>query len=139
MFDKIKKIFSKNKDLVEFDIDFNKFKDNKDIVCYDELYKALEIMKTVDKIRSENNLGKYHYKNIRTNKKTCEKIEELLKYNLLNTKNKFKKRYKEKYLLSMFSMDCLMWSPFIQDDIKDDKIVIILPENKDFTEVEKGM
>ena len=72
MFDKIKKIFSKNKDLVEFDIDFNKFKDNKDIVCYDELYKDLDIMKTVDKIRSDNNLGKYHYKNIRTNKKTCE-------------------------------------------------------------------
>ena len=139
MFDKIKKIFNKNKELMKFKINLNEFKDNKDIICYEGLYKALGIVEAIDKIRSENKLGKYHYKNVRANKKTCEKIEELLKYNLLNTKNKFKKMYKEKYLLSMFSMDCLMWAPFLQDDIEDNEIVVILPENKDFINVEQGV
>lgn len=98
---------------------------NKKLLCYGDLFHKLNIF--------GNEVKKYHYKNIRCNKKTLDKIENFLRYNLLHTKNKYSKIYTEKKLASMFSFDCLIYAPFIDDSIKDDIIIKLLDNDKDFT------
>ena len=82
-------------------------------------------------------IDKYHVDNIRCNSKTYDKIMQTLKYNVVKTKNKYSKMYKEQKLHSMVAFDSLMFGPSIREDIKDDYIKIILPGDKNYKNVKK--
>ena len=69
--------------------------------------------------------------------KTYDKIMQTLKYNVVKTKNKYSKMYKEQKLHSMVAFDSLMFGPSIREDIKDDYIKIILPGDKNYKNVKK--
>jgi hypothetical protein len=43
--------------------------------------------------------------------------------------------YKEQKLHSIASFNHLMWSPFTDNTIADDEIVVLKPNHKDFTQV----
>lgn len=111
---------------------------DKKVLCWEDLYKAIGIMDAVKEI-NDKETGRYHYKNIRANEKTINKLDEFLLDNLVNTKNRFSKMYKEKYLRSKHAMDSLCWAPFSDNNIQDDVIVMLLPNNKNFTTQIEGM
>lgn len=137
MFFNIKNLFKKK--YVYFNIDSNVFTSDKIPVCYNDFYVKTGVSIKIDEIRTKNINGKYHYKNIRANKKTIEKIENSLRSNLINTKNKWSKVYKKDKLSSMASWDFLMFAPFVDDSVPDDKIMVLEPAHKEFIEVTPEM
>jgi len=138
MFESFKNFFKKKKDYIVFNIDFDKYTNNNKVLCYEDFYKVTGILETIEEIRKANNQGKYHYKNVQANSETYKKIEEVLKYNLIKTKNKFSKFYKETYLTKKFAWDCLMWSPYTNEKLQYGEIKILLPNNKEFVKVKEG-
>lgn len=127
LFDLFKK---KNKDIISYDL--NTIFSNKKVFGWGDVYEAIGMMDAVKTI-NEKETGKYHYKNVRANENTIRKIEDLTLNNLTKTKNKFSKMYKPEYLKRKHAMDSLCWAPFSDKTIKDDIIVMLLPEHKDFT------
>lgn len=122
-------------DVIVILLNFDELIKNKNLLCYEDFYKETGIMNIVKDI--SNREGKYHYQNIQANELTIKKIDDILRNNLINTKNKFSKMYKEKYLETVSAMDRLMWSPKIVNQIDENIIKIILPNNKDFAEVKE--
>lgn len=137
MFEKIKSLFKKKNYFVDIKFDSEKYIKDKNVVCYSDFYTITGILDIIKQQNVENNLGQYHYKNIQANKKTCEAIYNLLKYNLKNTKNKFKRMYKDEYLDKQIAMDNLMWAPFINDRVEDNVIKVLLPNHSEFMKVEE--
>ena len=140
----INKIFSrflnlfKNKKHVFIRIDENLYK-NKEIMCYIDLYNLFGVMSYIEDMVEKSEFKKFHNKNIRANSITIKKFDDFIRNNLIHTKNKYSKIYKEKYLLSMAAIDALQWAPFIDNSLENDIIKIILPESKDFVKVTKEM
>lgn len=76
--------------------------------------------------------GKYHYKNIRANSSTINLLDTALETNLIKTKNKYSKFYKEKALKYMAAFDRLMYAPFVDETIPDNTLRMLLPNHKEF-------
>lgn len=110
---------------------------NKRNICYGELFKNTEIKKYIDILINSSEIKKYHYKNIQANEQTILNLEKVMKKHLLTTKNKWSKLYKTKKLESIFSFDCLMYAPYKNDNIPNNKIKILLPGHKDFIYITK--
>lgn len=108
---------------------------NKRILFYEDLFKVLGMTAAIEELRAENENKKYNYKNIRANNCTIQKINAFLTNNLVYTKNKWSKMYKEQKLHVIASFNQLMWSPFTDNTIADDEIVVLKPKHKNFTQV----
>lgn len=108
---------------------------NKRILFYEDLFKVLGMTAAIEELRAENENKKYDYKNIRANNCTIQKINAFLTNNLVYTKNKWSKMYKEQKLHVIASFNQLMWSPFTDNTIADDEIVVLKPNHKNFTRV----
>lgn len=120
----------KDKTYQEFEIE--KLYNNKKLYSWEDVFKEtgiFEIIKSLNK-----NDSKYHFRNIRANEKTINKLDDMLLKNLIETKNKFSKVYAKEYLKKKHSMDTLCFAPSIDESIKDDIIKLLLPNDKDFTE-----
>ena len=76
--------------------------------------------------------GKYHYKNIRANSSMVNLLDTTLETNLIKTKNKYSKFYKEKALKYMAAFDRLMYAPFIDETVPDNTLRMLLPNHKEF-------
>ena len=113
----------------------NEVMKNKRILFYEDLFKVLGMTAAIEELRAENENKKYHYKNIRANNCTIQNLNGFLTNNLVYTKNKWSKMYKEQKLHSIASFNHLMWSPFTDNTIADDEIVVLKPNHKDFTQV----
>lgn len=125
------KLFKNKKDTFRSYTLDNLFNDKK-ILSWEDVYIKTGILDHVKEI-NDKETGKYHYKNVRANENTINKIDDFLLDNLLHTKNKYSRMYKEHYLKSKHAMDSLCWAPFSDEKIKDNVIVMLLPDNKDFT------
>ena len=125
MLNSLKKLFKNNTKLIKIS---DSIYSDKKIYCFAELYEQM---------KKSNEFDKYHVDNIRCNSKTYDKIMQTLKYNVVKTKNKYSKMYKEQKLHSMVAFDSLMFGPSIREDIKDDYIKIILPGDKNYKNVKK--
>lgn len=108
---------------------------NKRILFYEDLFKVLGMTAALEELRAENENKKYNYKNVRANNCTIQKINAFLTNNLVYTKNKWSKMYKEQKLHVIASFNQLMWSPFTDNTIADDEIVVLKPNHKNFTQV----
>ena len=102
---------------------------DKKILCYGDLYNKLNVF--------NSEVKKYHYKNIRCNVYTLKKIENLLKNNLLNTKNKYSRMYKEPKLLSILAFDNLMYAPFVDESVPNDCIIKLLDGHKKYIPIDE--
>lgn len=127
-----KNLFSKK--TVSFKITDEVMK-NKRILFYEDLFKVLGITTVLEELRAENENKKYDYKNVRANNCTIQKINAFLTNNLVYTKNKWSKMYKEQKLHVIASFNQLMWSPFTDNTIADDEIIVLKPKHKNFTQV----
>lgn len=136
MFNWFKKKSNKNQIIIN--IDENIFKDKK-ILCFCDLYQKLGINDYITQMTRANQFGKWHYKNIQANYETCQKLDKLIRNNLVETKNRYSKLYAKKILETMAAMDSLQCSPKISDDLIDDTIRIILPGDNNYTDVTKEM
>lgn len=137
MFNKLLNLFKNNKYVfIKPEEDFYK---NKKIICYVDLYNLFGVMPYIEDMVEKSEFRKFHNKNIRANNNTIKKFDDFIRNNLIHTKNKYSKIYKEKYLLSMAAMDALEWAPFIDNSLENDIIKIVLPESKDFVKVTKEM
>lgn len=76
--------------------------------------------------------SKYHYKNIRANSSTVSLLDTTLETNLIKTKNKYSKFYKEKALKYMAAFDRLMYAPFVDETVPDNTLRMLLPNHKEF-------
>ena len=109
--------------------------DDKKIICYYDLYTKIGIAVDIEEMIKQNEFRKYHYQNIQANYKTIRKLDELIRFNLVNSKNKYTRMYNKQYLASMAAMDGLQWSPKVNNSLEDDVIRVILPNNKEFVNV----
>ena len=134
MLNSLKKLFKNNTKLIKIS---DSIYSDKKIYCFAELYEKLGLDKYIEQMKKSNEFDKYHVDNIRCNSKTYDKIMQTLKYNVVKTKNKYSKMYKEQKLHSMVAFDSLMFGPSIREDIKDDYIEIILPGDKNYKNVKK--
>lgn len=134
MLDSLKKLFKNNTKLIKIS---DSIYSDKKIYCFAELYEKLGLNKYIEQMKKSNEFDKYHVDNIRCNSKTYAKIMQTLKYNIVKTKNKYSKMYKEPKLHSMVAFDSLMFGPSIREDVKDDYIKIILPGDKNYKNVKK--
>lgn len=131
----LEKLFKRKKDYFVYELENLLDKPDKTLVCYADLYKKLGIFLKLEELKVVSHESKYHYKNVRANEKTITKIEAALKNNLIKTKNKWSKVYKETKLTSMAAWDSLMFAPFCDNKIKDDVIVVLDPTNKEYTKL----
>ena len=136
MFNFIKNFFKKTTNI--YNINDKTYK-NKKILCYYDLYKNVGIMNDIEKMIEKNEFKKYHYANIQANYNTILKLDSLIRDNLKKTKNKWSRMYKTNILESMAAMDALQWAPKINNDLENDQVLIILPNNKNFINVTKDM
>ena len=109
--------------------------DDKKIICYHDLYTKIGIMIDIEEMIKQNKFRKYHYQNIQANYKTIRKLDELIRFNLVNSKNKYTRMYNKQHLANMAAMDGLQWSPKVNNSLEDDVIRVILPNNKEFVNV----
>lgn len=137
MFNKLLNLFKNNKYV--FIKPEENFYENKNVICYVDLYNLFGVMPYIEDMVEKSEFGKFHNKNIKANSNTIKKFDNFIRNNLIHTKNKYSKIYKEKYLLSMAAMDALQWAPFIDNSLENDIIKIVLPESKDFVKVTKEM
>lgn len=136
MFDFIKKFFPKKEKIYKLSNDiFN----NKKILSYEDLYENVNIMQDIKAMIEQNEFKKYHYQNIQANYNTIMKCDELIRFNLIKTKNKYSRVYTEHYLKQMVAMDSLLWAPKTNNALEDNCILVILPGNKNFINITKGM
>lgn len=98
------------------------YTDNK-VYLYQDIYTKINFFKCIAK-------GPYHYKNVRANEQTIKLLNEKLEHNLFKTKNKYKRNYTDKYLQKIYGMDILVYAPYTDNSIPNNKIRIILPNNK---------
>lgn len=136
IFNLLKSYFSKNEKIYKLS---KEIFDDKKIICYYELYEKLGIMKNIEEMIQQNEFKKYHYKNIQANYKTIVKLDEFIRFNLVNRKNKYTRKYTKQCLANMAAMDGLQWAPKINNDLQDNIIRVILPNNKEFVNVTKEM
>lgn len=134
MFSFIKFLFKKTTKSIKLS---NIIYNDKKIYCFGELYEKLGLDTYIEEMKKSNEFNKYHVDNIRCNSKTYTKIIQMLKYNLIKTKNKYSKMYKEPKLNTMVAFDALAFGPSIKEDIENDCIKVILPGNKDYKNVKK--
>lgn len=111
--------------------------ENKKIFSHEEFYNSLGLIEYFNKMSEQNEFKKFHIYNVRANYKTQMKIYDFLKNNLIKTKNKYSRAYKEKALQMIAANDFLIWSPKTDENLKDNVIKIILPGHDDYTEVTK--
>jgi len=136
MFNFLKKLFMKKEKIYTLS---NNIFDNKNILCYEDLYKATNIMEDIKIMLKQNKFNKYHYQNIQANSNTIMKCNKLIHFNLIKTKNKYSRNYTEHYLKNMAAMDSLLWAPKTNNKLKDNCILVLLPNHKNFINVTKGM
>lgn len=121
----------KKKDETYHEFKVEKLYNNKKLYSWEDIFKETGLFETIKNLNEGN--SKYHYRNIRANEKTINKLDDMLLKNLIETKNKFSKVYTKEYLRKKHSMDSLCFAPSIDETIKDDIIILLLPNNKDFT------
>lgn len=109
--------------------------DNKKIYCFEEFYEALGLTPYIQKMQEANNNIQYDVRNIQCNSQTHYIICQFLKYNLLKTKNKYKRMYSDKALNSSLAFDSLAYSPKINENVTTNQIRVILPGNKEYKKV----
>lgn len=110
---------------------------DKHIYCFGDLYEKLGINKFIEEMKAKNTFNKYHIDNIRCNSITYNKLMEMFKYNLIKTKNKYSKTYKEPKLRTMIAFDSLAFGPAIREEVKTNYIKVILPGDKEYRTVIK--
>ena len=139
MFELIKKLFKPKPTFIILNIDYKPLKRNKNILTYESFYEAVGVWPYLMEMVEKSEFKKFHYKNIQANTNTYKKIQEMLRDNLLHTRNKYSKHYKEKYILNMQAMDSLQWSPYTNNNLKDDEIKILFDNNEEYVQVTKDM
>ena len=132
MFNWLKNLFKKDENFYKVT---KTIFDDKKIICYHDLYTKIGIMKDIEIMITKNKFKKYHYQNIQANYNTIRKLDELIRFNLVNRKNKYTRMYNKQHLANMAAMDGLQWSPKTNNDLQDDIIRVILPNNKEFINV----
>lgn len=110
---------------------------NKKIYSHEDFYKELGLLTYFEEMRKQSKFDRFHIYNVRANYDTCMRIYNFIQDNLLHTKNKYSKMYKEKPLKMIAAQDFLIWSPKTTDTLKDNIIQVILPGDKEYTEVQK--
>lgn len=136
MFNFIKRFFTKDHKIYKLT---NMILKDKKTFCYHDLYAKIGIMQDIEEMIKQNEFKKYHYQNIQANYNTIRKMDELIRFNLCNRKNKYTRIYNKQRLANMAAMDGLQWAPKTNNDLEDDQILVILPNNKDFVNVTKEM
>ena len=136
MFNFIKRFFTKDHKIYKLT---NTMLKDKKTFCYHDLYARIGIMKDIEEMIKQNEFKKYHYQNIQANYNTIRKMDELIRFNLCNRKNKYTRIYNKQHLANMAAMDGLQWAPKTNNDLEDDQILVILPNNKNFVNVTKEM
>lgn len=126
------------KDINLYTVQNTIYKDKK-ILCYSDLYTKVGIMNDIESMIKENKFKKYHYSNIQASYKTIIKLDSLIRNNLKTTKNKWSRIYTTNILETMAAMDTLQWAPKINEELKEDEILVILPNNKKFINVTEEM
>lgn len=108
---------------------------NKNILSFVDIYDSLGIENCINCIIAKTKESKLDYSNIRANEKTIQKLYDLVKENVLKSKNKkfFTKKVKE----TACAMDFLMYSPYTDDTVEDDSIVILKPNHKKYKRYEE--
>lgn len=132
MFNWLKLLFKRNEKLY---IITKTILNDKKIICYYDLYTKIGIIIDIEEMIKQNKFRKYHYQNIQANYKTIRKLDELIRFNLVNRRNKYTRIYNKQCLANMAAMDGLQWSPKVNNSLKDDTIRVILPNNKEFINV----
>lgn len=130
MFKNILNLFKRNKSFVKINLSKKLYAD-KTLCTFSDFYKAAGILVYTTEM-SKNQGGKYHVDNIRTNKKTYEKIERILHTNMLSKKNKWAKMYRSNKLETEHSFDCLLFAPKIDESVPNNVIYIYLPGHKEY-------
>lgn len=134
MLDFLRKIFKTNTKILKIsDIIYS----DKKIYCFGDLYQKLGLDQYIEQMKKSNEFNNYHVDNIRCNSKTYTKIMQMLKHNLIKTKNKYSRMYKEPKLHSMIAFDSLAFGPSIKEDVEDNCIKIILPGDKNYRNIKK--
>lgn len=123
-------LFKRNKFFVKISLSKELYA-NKTLCTFSDLYEASGVVVYITEM-SKNQEGKYHVDNIRVNKKTYEKIKEILHTNILSKKNKWAKMYRSKKLETEHSFDCLLFAPKIDESVPNDVIYIYLPGHKEY-------
>lgn len=118
-------------DYIDFEITEDIYK-NKKLLCLEDVYTELGMLPDLNTVAGLSSTEKFDYHNIRANKDTQDKIYDAIKYNLIKTKNKYSRAYKEKYLESMCAMNFLCFSPFTDNTIPNEIIRLYTVENPDF-------
>ena len=108
---------------------------NKNILSFVDIYDLLGIENCINGIIAKKKESKLDYSNIRANEKTIQKLYDLVKKNILEDKKKkfFTKKVKE----TACAMDFLMYSPYTDDTVKDNSIVILKPNHKKYKRYEE--
>ena len=130
MFKNILNLFKRNKSFVKINLS-KKLYANKTLCTFSDFYGEAGILVYTAEM-SKNQGGKYHVDNIRTNKKTYEKIEGILHTNMLSKKNKWAKMYRPNKLETEHSFDCLLFAPKIDESVPNNVIYIYLPGHKEY-------
>lgn len=117
-----------------FKIPENLYKD-KNILSFVDIYDSLGIENCINSIIAKTKESKLEYSNIRANEKTIQKLYDLVKENVLKSKKKkfFTKKVKE----TTCAMDFVMYSPYTDNTIEDDTIVILKPNHKKYKHYEE--
>lgn len=134
-YNKRRRVMCNNKDTKYIDLDFLSLHLNKKMLCYGDFYKECGVADVLKSLTNESKSFKYHYANIQANTETLEKIEKILLDNLLHTKNKYSRAFKEQYLKTMAAMDNLCYSPKSNDNLEDDVIMVLLPNNPHYIKI----
>ena len=103
---------------------------NKNILSFVDIYDSLGIENCINSIIAKTKESKLEYSNIRANEKTIQKLYDLVKENVL--KSKKKNFLTEKVKETACAMDFLMYSPYTDSSIKDNTIIILKPNNKNY-------
>ena len=108
---------------------------NKNILSFVDIYDLLGIENCINGIIAKAKESKLDYSNIRANEKTIQKLYDLVKKNILEDKKKkfFTKKVKE----TACAMDFLMYSPYTDNTVEDDSIVILKPNHKKYKRYEE--
>lgn len=119
---------------VYFEIPENLYKD-KNILSFVDIYDSLGIENCINSIIAKTKESKLEYSNIRANEKTIQKLYDLVKENVLKSKKKkfFTKKVKE----TACAMDFVMYSPYTDNTIEDDTIIILKPNHKKYKHYEE--
>lgn len=124
----------KKKDILEVQIP-ESFLNSKTVICYDDFYNACDLLPVIKQLNEASEANTFDIQNIRCNSKTNDLVYDLLKANIKKSKDKRVKMYTENYRLRILSMDMLNWGPSNDDEVPDNIVRIILPNNPNFKKV----